>query len=158
MLKEQYEFIRLCYIELQYNSVYPFINKLELFNFCDRSKLIDDKLNMSNCDLLFVASTTAKFPTIKQKTGIIRCELLEYIVRLANFKYVQNKTVDSFYEAVRITLCDYVRPNYMPQSWQPFRDEELWTIPVNDVLEINLDGINKLHQSYFTPTQKYMSA
>ena len=64
-MREHYEFIRQCYIELQYNSVYPFINKLELFNFCDKSKLIDEKLNMANCDLLFVSASTAKFATIK---------------------------------------------------------------------------------------------
>ena len=29
---------------------------------------------------------------------------------------------------------------------------------MNDVLEANLDGVQKLHQFYFTPTQKFMSA
>ena len=28
---------------------------------------------------------------------------------------------------------------------------------MNDVLEANLDGIRKLHNAYFTPTQKFMS-
>ena len=32
--------------------------------------------------------------------------------------------------------------------WQQFRDEELWTIDVNDVFEANLEGINKIHNYY----------
>ena len=28
---------------------------------------------------------------------------------------------------------------------------------MNDVFETNLDGLKKLHNFYFTPTQKYMS-
>ena len=55
-LKENYVFLLECYLELQYNSVYPFVNKIEMANFAEKSKLIDEKLNMSNCDLLFVSS------------------------------------------------------------------------------------------------------
>ena len=51
-----YDFIREIYLELQQNSVYPFVNKIELADFCAKSKLIDDRLNMANCDLLFVSS------------------------------------------------------------------------------------------------------
>ena len=54
-------------------------------------------------------------------------------------------------------INEYIKPNFVPIPWQQFRDEELWTIEVNDVFETNLDGVQKLHQSYFTPTQKYMS-
>ena len=87
MLRENYEFFKEIYLELQYNSVYPFINKLELYNFCERSKMIDEKLNMSGCDVLN-SSTFRQKEGIKAKTGLMRFELLEYIVRVANFKYV----------------------------------------------------------------------
>ena len=55
-LKSNYIYLLECYLELQYNSVYPFVNKIELSNFAEKAKLIDEKLNMANCDLLFVSS------------------------------------------------------------------------------------------------------
>ena len=116
-LKENYPFIKECYLELQYNSVYPFINKIELSSFCEKSHLIDEKLNMANCDLLFVSSNTNNKGGIKQKTGLIRCEFLEYLARLANFKYVQTHTVSTFHEAVKLVFEDYIKPNFHPPPW-----------------------------------------
>ena len=156
-LKENYVFLLECYLELQYNSVYPFVNKIEMANFAEKSKLIDEKLNMSNCDLLFVSSHDQKKGGIKQKMGLIRCEFMEYIVRLAAFKYIASGTVKTYLEAVQLVLDRYIKPNFKPMSWQLFRDEELWTLEVNDVFETNLEGIMKLHNNYYTPTQRYMS-
>lgn len=52
---------------------------------------------------------------------------------------------------------NFVKVNFMPLDWQGFRDAELWTIEVNDVLEANIEGIQKMHKYYFTGTQRYMS-
>ena len=52
-------------MELQYNSVYPFVNKIELSNFAEKAKLIDERLNMANCDLLFVSANDNKKGGIK---------------------------------------------------------------------------------------------
>ena len=144
-------------MELQYNSVYPFVNKIELSNFAEKAKLIDERLNMANCDLLFVSANDNKKGGIKQKTGLIRCEFLEYLVRLAQFKYVTSKVVETFHEATKKVIEEYMKPNYKPMPWQQFRDEELWTLEVNDVFETNYDGILRLHGCYFTPTQRFMS-
>ena len=157
LLQDNYQFLLECYLELQYNSVYPFINKIELANFAEKSKLIDEKLNMANCDLLFVSSNDQKKGGIKQKTGLIRCEFMEYIVRLAAFKYVATGALKTYHEAVQLVLDGFIKPNFKPMPWQQFRDDELWTLEVNDVFETNLDGIMRLHQCYMTPTQRYMS-
>lgn len=110
-LKQNYAHFKLVYLELQYNSVYPFVNKLETASFCERALLIDSVLNTSNCDLLFVSCNTTSKGSIKQKTGLLRCEFLEYIVRLANFKYVQTQQTPSYFEAVKKVIDEYVKPN-----------------------------------------------
>ena len=156
-LEANYEFLKVQYLELQYNSVYPFVNKLETASFCERALLVDSVLNTSNCDLLFDSCNTTNKGGIKQKTGLLRCEFLEYIVRLANFKYIQTNQVPTFYEAVKKVFEEFVRPNLNLLPWQEFRDDELWTIEVNDVLDANLEGVQKLHNYYFSPTQKFMS-
>ena len=151
-MESNYEFITEIYRELQMNSLYPFVNKIELAAFCEKSKLIDANLNMANCDLIFVMANTATKGGIKAKTGLIRCEFLEYLIRLANFKHRDTKQVDTFIDAIQIVINDYIKPNVEPLPWQSFRDEELWTIEVNDVFDCNLDGISKIQSYYSTPT------
>ena len=116
-MAQNYDLVKQIYLEMQYNSVYPFVNKLETASFCERAKLVDEVLNTSNCDLLFVSSTSAGTRGIKQKTGLVRCEFLEYIVRLANFKYVQSGKVQKYHEAVKIVMDDFVKPNLHLLPW-----------------------------------------
>ena len=94
------------------------MNKIELANFCEDAKLIDERLNLANCDLLFVSSSVKQRGGIKQKTGLIRCEFLEYIVRLANFKYLQTGSVDNIVDAVKIVVDNYIKANVTPPEWQ----------------------------------------
>ena len=35
----------------------------------------------------------------------------------------------------------HFKPNYREPKWQAFRDRELWTLEVNDVLFINLHSL-----------------
>lgn len=160
---ENYEFLRDCYLDLQQASVYPFVNKMELSVFCERAKLVDEKINTAACDLLFVSSNQAMRPGIKNKTGLIRGEFLEFVVRLAKFKYLDpphgsGGPAKSFRDAVDQVLNKFIKKNYNPQSWQGFRTNELWTIDVNDVFDVNLEGVHKLHNFYFSAVQKYMSS
>lgn len=148
LLRDNYGYIVECYLELQYKSVYPFVNKIELSNFAEKSKLLDDKLNMANCDLLFVMANDNKKGNIKQKMGLIRSEFIEYLVRLSAFKFINSGICSTFYESVKKVIEDYMKPNFHPMPWQKFRDEELWTLEVNDVFETNLDGVQRLHKAY----------
>ena len=116
-MDENYAYFKELYLELQYNSVYPFVNKIETGSFCERTLLVDDRLNTANCDLLFVSSNTTSKGGIKQKTGLIRCEFLEYIIRLANFKYIQTAQVSTYLEAVKIVINDFVKPNLNLVPW-----------------------------------------
>ena len=51
-----------------------------------------------------------------------------------------------------ITEC--IIPGFSPEPWQEFRDKELWTIDVNDLLEANLENLTKIYRHYLTPTKK----
>ena len=44
-----------------------------------------------------------------------------------------------------------------PEPWQEFRDELLWSIDVNDVLEVNLEGLKKVYTNYHEPRKKFMT-
>ena len=104
LFKKHFYFIKDLYLEAQSNSVYPFINKIELSELCSRSNLIDDRLNLANCDLLFVSTNTNNKGGIKNKSGLIRHEFLEYLVRLTKFKYIETGMQTKYAEALRIVI------------------------------------------------------
>lgn len=54
-------------------------------------------------------------------------------------------------------LEEHIFPNANPDPWQEFRDELLWTIDVNDVLEVNLEGLKKVYNHYHEPRKKFMT-
>ena len=104
MFKKHFTFIKDLYLEAQSNSVYPFINKIELSELCSRSHMIDDRLNLANCDLLFVSTNTQQKGGIKNKAGLIRHEFLEYLVRLTKFKYIETGMHSKYADALAIVI------------------------------------------------------
>ena len=110
---------------------------------------------------MFIAATL-QIETQNLKQGEIpsdklnRFEFLEILVRLADAKFVQTKKIKSVSEATKVLIEDYIMKNFTPEPWQKFRDEQLWTIDVNDVLEANLENLKKIYQSYLTQVHKFM--
>ena len=43
------------------------------------------------------------------------------------------------------------------EPWQGFRDNELWTIDVNDILEANLENLKKIYANYFSSVKKFIT-
>lgn len=62
----------------------------------------------------------------------------------------------SFTDATEILINDKLRKNYTPDSWQAFRDEQLWTLDVNDCLTANLTNLTKVFNSYLEPVKKQL--
>jgi len=56
-------------------------------------------------------------------------------------------------------MRECIRPNVKPEiyNWQSWRDQYLWTLEINDLLQANLDSLKLVHNYYITPTQKYMT-
>ena len=156
LIKQHFAIIKEIYLETQSNSVYPFINKMELSEFCSKTNMMDDRLNLANADLLFVSSIQ-KHANIKNKSGLIRHEFLEFLVRMVKFKYIETGIHVKYADAFRMMIEEHIKPNFSPE-WQQFRDRELWTVEVNDVLSINLEGVKRVQSSFFTATQKFMSS
>ena len=53
----------------------------------------------------------------------MRCEFLEFILRLAKFKLVETKICTTYKEALHIIITDHLKKYYSPQPWQQFRDQ-----------------------------------
>ena len=94
---------------------------------------------------------------VGQKSGLMRFEFLEFLVRIANLKLIETKICTTYKDALHHLIENNLKKHYTTQPWQAFRDQQLWDFPVNDVLKENMESITKLHKRYHTPEKRYMS-
>lgn len=118
LFKNNMEFLKDVYLDLQSNSNFPFISMVELGNLCQKSKLIDERLKFANIDLLYISTYEKKqLGKVKQKSGLIRFEFLEFLFRVAKFKLVETRICKTYAEALSRIIEENLRPNYRPQPW-----------------------------------------
>ena len=65
--------------------------------------------------------------------------------------------VKTYSEALEKLIVEKLIPNAAPEPWQSFRDTELWTIDVNDILEANLENLKKIFAVFFSAVKKFVT-
>jgi len=100
ILGKHMAYLKDIYLQLQTNSGYPFITMVEIANFCVICKLVDDRMKLSNIDLLYHSTNHSTIGNVKNKAGLIRTEFFEILVRTAKFKFLETKQVETFAEAL----------------------------------------------------------
>jgi hypothetical protein len=158
VLKKHFARLKHIFIHCCAGSSFPYLTSLDFADFAIKSKMPDNIVNLSTLDRTFIAANLKvdAAASTDGSNGLCRFEFLEILVRLANIKYLETKIVKSFTEAAEKLISECVIHNFLPESWQEFRDKELWTIDVNDVLEANLDNLKKIYASYITQVHKSM--
>jgi hypothetical protein len=105
-----------------------------------------------------VSSQVGKIGSIKNKSGFVRSEFIEVLVRISKFKFLETGICPSYHEAFNHLIENFIKPNFNLLPWQEFRTNELWTLEVNDVMETNMVGLKKLFAFYMQgPNKKYFS-
>lgn len=143
-------------------SSFPNISWIDFGNFCEKCKIIDGKgVTLATVDRAFIAANVAldgqKLSEDNPTNALSRFEFLEIILRLAQSKYKETGICATYEEAMSKLLEEHIFPYANPDPWQEFRDELLWTIDVNDVLEVNLEGLKKVYTNYHEPRKKFMT-
>ena len=112
-------------------------------------------------DRAFIAANVAvegqKISDDNPANALSRFEFLEILVRLAQAKFKETGLCSTFEESMTRLLDEFIFPLANPEPWQEFRDELLWTLDVNDVLEANLEGLKKVYTHYHEPRKKFMT-
>jgi hypothetical protein len=93
------------------------MTSLVLSEFCLQCKLVDDRLKLANIDLLGVSANNQKIGTIKNKSGLIRSEFFEFLVRLAKFKYFETDMFPTIHESLTYVIEEFIKPNYVLTEW-----------------------------------------
>jgi hypothetical protein len=110
--------------------------------------LIDATFKTAHNDLTFIATNAVTKGNIKNKSGLIRCEFFEFLIRVCDFKFIKTGLYTTYEAAMQHLVLEKMKPNLTLMEWQEFRDKELWTNDVNDVLKENLESIKKVYMFY----------
>ena len=99
------------------------------------------KTQLSDIDRLFINTNAADINNTdkdeqKIPNKLQRYEFLELMIRIANQKFRETKQVKTFAEAL-LKLIDHIFSYFEPAPWQGFRDQYLWEIQSNDILQAN---------------------
>ena len=87
----------------------------------------------------------------------MRYKFVEMLVRIAEAKYIRTDKEDRIDEAFERLMEEVILENYAWEPWMEFRKEKLWTLEVNDVLSVNMDGLQLVQKHYHTAKRKNMT-
>lgn len=154
-------FLKDCFLTIIAQSSYPAITTNDFFNFFQKCKVTDPvTLPLATIDRIHIAACVKSKDNINfstQGNALVRFEFFESLVRVALARYKESGEVDTFTEALKLLIEDKMLKLANPEPWQIFRDEELWTLDVNDVMETNLQSLRTVYTSFMTPIKKWMN-
>ena len=79
---------------------------------------------------------------------MIRFEFIELLARIAVEKYKKSGLFTSAYKAFEHLIINNIMPASNYKEWNNFRENYIYTVEINDVLETNLDLIKKIYNLY----------
>mmetsp|Transcript_41069 Transcript_41069/g.39584 ORF Transcript_41069/g.39584 Transcript_41069/m.39584 type:complete len:237 (+) Transcript_41069:504-1214(+) len=140
-------------------SSFPCISWIDFSNFCEKCNLFDKAIQIATIDRLFIA-TNVVLEKLEQEDNpdkaLCRYEFYEILIRIAAAKFKDTGICPTINESLEKLLHEHVFLYASPESWQEFRDNELWKEDINDTLEANLEPLKQIYNSYFTPRKKFM--
>jgi hypothetical protein len=126
----------------------PDFLKREFFTFCKKSGLVDEYMHSGIIDTYFIATNfEEEDQDNNDDLALNRFEFLEILVRIARGKYVETGKEKHVSYGLMKLMQTHILPMHSTsipiQSW---RDKELWTNEVSDMLETNMRQIKKVYQ------------
>lgn len=91
-MQTNYFFLKKIFVGLISTSSFPNIGQIDVGNFCDKCKIIDGKtMQLTDIDRSFIAANvTIEGQTLSPENpsnALTRFEFMEFLVRIAHFKY-----------------------------------------------------------------------
>ncbi len=131
-------------------SAYPNISWIDFTSYCQQRGLLDRQVNFSVIDRLFIAvNVDIEGANTMDNLGraLCRYEFLEILVRIAGAKFKDTGIRKTYRESLELLLASMIDLNE-PPAINEFRKTEIWTLPIDDLLRANLEGLRKVYSRY----------
>ena len=127
VLLQNYQAIKNLFILLASKSSYPTLSFNETTKFIRNSNLIGKDVTLARMDQLFIATNVSQHK-YKQNSerALHRYEFMEFLVRLAMLKYMNNGPGNSVAIAVSLLLENFIYPNNHTVDGVEFRKQLLY--------------------------------
>ena len=138
---------------------YPVIDWLDFVEACDKWGIIDKYLTSQDIDRIFIATNFEEEDLEENDdSSLCRFEFMEIMARMAKIKYVEKKFEENVSDALERLLRNYILPNTIEHmEWQPFREQYLWNLDLDDLFKANTPSIQILFKKYLKLNQKHLS-
>jgi len=133
-------------------KAYPTAAWLDFVDSCHHWKIIDKNLSSQDIDRVFIATNFEEEDLEENDdSSLCRYEYMEIITRMAKVKYQESGLAKTVHESCERLLAQFIVPNTIEHmEWQEFRDQQLWTLEVDDLLKANLPAIDALFKKFAT--------
>ena len=131
---------------------YPVIDWMDFVDACSKWKLLDQDLTTVDIDRIFIATNFEEEDLEENDdNSLCRFEFMEIIARMAKTKYFEKNKCKTVAESCERMITQLIIPNTAePMEWQPFRENLLWCLDVDDIFKANSFSINKLYKHFAT--------
>lgn len=140
------------FLALIVKSTYPGISWNDFTVYCQQKSMTNSDVTLSVLDRLFITVTTnieagkQNYDTSSNRE-LCRHEFLEILVRVASAKYKDKGIVKFNYEALELFLAEMLAVSQPPMIHE-FRKKYIWTLPVDDILRSNREGVHLVFTRY----------
>ena len=154
--------LKALHLHMAASSGFPATTEPEWRKLQARCRFLDASVKQSAIDNHFYAvNFEGEAQDDNPDRALIRFEFVELLVRVAKEKYFRTGACATVAEAFEKLLATNVSPLCREEvhAWQGFREDKLYTLEVNDVLQTNKEGIRKVYDYYVSQvgTQKLMT-
>lgn len=139
-------------------SSYPNIGWNDFTTYCQQKNVTNKDIVLSVLDRLFIAVNTKvgkQDDHANRDRELCRSNFIEIMVRIAEAKYKETGQAQFLHEAVERLVKDILTTG-QPPFIHKFRKESIWTLPIDDLLRSNREGIRKVYQRY-AGIKRYLS-
>lgn len=127
LLSENYLRIKNIFVLLASNSSYPTVTVNDATEFLRKSALFGKEINLARADQIFIATNVSSHKYKQNSERVLhRYEFMEFLVRLAQAKYVLTKPSVSLPKAVAMLLDHHIYPNNHAVDGVDFRSTLLY--------------------------------
>ena len=129
------------------------IHQAEINEFCKETKIKDGKLlDEKEIGILSIKAYTKIDPALMKNSrnpdrSLVRYQFLEFILRVAE-ECINKGLFQSYPEATKILLDDYIMPHIKKFNWHEFRQNKYWTESCDCVYKTYLPIIQNVYRKY----------